>query len=94
MPSKSYEKLAALQRQTTLLGSVNELVHWDQETLMPTGGAKLRADQCALLSGMIHERATSREVGELIDKCASEEIPKGSIEYANIRECKHDYDIE
>ncbi len=92
MASKAYEKLVNLQRQTALLGSVDELVHWDQETLMPGGGAKLRSEQCALLSGLIHERATSKEVGDLLEQCAGEEIPKDSVEFANVREWKRDFD--
>lgn len=92
MPGQAYTKLAELQRRTALLASVDELAHWDQETYMPPGGAKLRSEQCALLSGLVHERATSKEVGELIEQCAGEGIPSDSIEAANVREWKRDYD--
>lgn len=92
MPGKAYAKLAGLQRETAVLGSVDELVHWDQETYMPSGGAKLRSEQCALLSGLVHERATSKEVGDLLEQCLREEIPRDSIEAANVREWKRDYD--
>lgn len=41
------------------LGKVNSLLDWDQQTYMPSGAAAARAEQCAVLSGLIHEMVTS-----------------------------------
>src|SRR4051794_18764367 len=66
MSNAAYEKLIAQVKETSLLSSVSWLLSWDQETMMPAGGAPHRAKQMALLAGMVHERATAPVVGELL----------------------------
>ncbi len=51
-----YDSLCLHVRQIGLLGSVEELLGWDERTLMPMAGAEHRAEQMTLLSGMIHDR--------------------------------------
>ncbi len=92
MSHSAYQTLAKKARETAVLGSVSALVGWDQETLMPKGGTELRADQSALLSGMIHQRATSPEIGQLIAECEKNGFADGSVEAANVREWRRDYD--
>ncbi len=43
------------------------LLDWDQQTYMPVGGAKGRGNQMALLRHLVHERATSAELGKILD---------------------------
>ena len=43
------------------------VLSWDQQTYMPPGGVEARAEQLATLSGLAHEKATSAELGELLD---------------------------
>ena len=44
---------------------------WDQRTMMPPKGAAARAEAAATLSGVIHERFISDEIGRLLDQVAS-----------------------
>jgi len=44
------------------------LLGWDQQTYMPPGGAEARGNQLALLGRLVHERATSLELGKLLDE--------------------------
>ncbi|MEZ6165699.1 MAG: hypothetical protein R3B67_14845, partial [Phycisphaerales bacterium] len=92
---KHYSELITLKRQVGTLGSISALVSWDQETYMPPAGAKARAEQASLLAGIIHERKTSKKIGDLIAQC--EQDPKlsqpGSAEAANIREMRRDFDL-
>jgi len=44
------------------LEAVNELLGWDQETMMPPGGVRARAEQLATLERLFHERLTAAEV--------------------------------
>jgi carboxypeptidase Taq len=44
------------------------LLQWDQEILMPPGGAAVRAEQLATLERMVHEHATADEVGRLLEQ--------------------------
>ena len=46
---------------------IASLLAWDQEVMMPAGGAGARADQLSTLGRIIHERATSPELGKLLD---------------------------
>ncbi len=43
------------------------LLAWDQQVMMPPGGAAARADQLSTLGRLIHERATSPRLGKLLD---------------------------
>lgn len=51
---------------------VSGLLQWDQETLMPEGGAVLRATQRAALDGLAHEMLTASETADLLDRAQAE----------------------
>ncbi|MFT7486224.1 MAG: carboxypeptidase Taq, partial [Candidatus Paceibacteria bacterium] len=94
MSSTPYEALTSCLRETAVLGSVNALVSWDQETYMVGGGAEARSDQLALLAGMVHERQTSSQLGDLISACeADESVGQDGVKSANLREVRRDYDL-
>ncbi|MFW9923339.1 MAG: carboxypeptidase M32, partial [Candidatus Thorarchaeota archaeon] len=61
-----YEKLLALNKESILLGNLNGLAHWDFEVMMPKRGGQQRAEELALLSGILHEKITHPEIGSLI----------------------------
>lgn len=89
----AYDALMKELRSIATLESVGALVGWDQETYMPANGAGLRAEQRQMLSGMCHERRTSRAVGDLIRACENDAgVMKDAKKSANLRELRHDYD--
>ena len=89
----AYEKLVAISREAGLLGSVDGLLGWDQETMMPTGGAEHRARQLALLARLRHERLASPELGSLLADCEwSIDLAADTVEAANVRALRHDHD--
>ena len=90
---ESYDKLAAYTRKVATLGSVAALSSWDQETYMPRKAAEARSEQSALLAGMLHERITSTELGDLISAAEADKEVMGDDELAaSIREFRRDYD--
>jgi carboxypeptidase Taq len=91
---KHYIDLCTLKKEAGTLGSVAALVGWDQETYMPHGGARARAEQSSLLARLIHERASSPKIGELLDQCESDSsLNDPTSEHgANLREMRRDYD--
>ncbi|HBS29584.1 MAG TPA: carboxypeptidase M32 [Phycisphaerales bacterium] len=92
-PPDPFDLLCAELRAIAVLESVQRTLSWDQETLMPAGGSALRADQLQALSGMLHERRTSRKFGDLLR--ASEEAHASSddeLVRADLRELRRDYD--
>jgi carboxypeptidase Taq len=64
----AYAQLIQLSQQAALLGSCAELLGWDEETMMPTGGVEHRSRQMALLAGLYHERITDPRLGDLLDQ--------------------------
>ncbi|MBA2573041.1 MAG: carboxypeptidase M32 [Gemmatimonadetes bacterium] len=91
--SEPYRELAGLLAEAARLASVSSLLSWDQETGMPAGGAQLRAEQLALLAGLVHERRTAPRLAELLAACeADAEMGTDPVVGANLREIRRDYD--
>ena len=89
-----YDELVSELRQTERLKSCAHVLGWDEQTNLPPNGAEHRSEQLALLAGMIHERATSPRLGDLLSGVAdiSGEAEVGSVEAANIREARRNYE--
>ena len=56
---RAYEDLLGRRKEVGLLGSCAAVLGWDERTYMPRGGAAHRAEQQALLAGMVHEAGDS-----------------------------------
>jgi carboxypeptidase Taq len=48
------------------LSSLAALADWDQQTAMPDGANEVRGHQMATMSGLVHDRQTSPQLGELL----------------------------
>jgi len=76
-------ELAALRTrmaELTDLQALGALMFWDQNTMMPPGGAEARADMADTLQRTLHARETDPEIGRLLDKLepwAAGEDPDG-----------------
>jgi len=69
---------------------------WDARTMMPAGGAEVRAEQLATLERVRHERLVSDELGRLLETLRSyeESLPPDSDEASLIRVARRDRDKE
>ena len=67
----AYRNLMTAFRGIFDLSQVSALLAWDQQTMMPPGGASMRGEQLATLSAEIHRRITSPEVAEALDALAT-----------------------
>lgn len=78
------------------LQRVVSLLHWDQRTYMPPGGAPARGRQSALLSRLAHEQFTSAETGRLLDAAAKEtaSMPYDSDEASLVRATRREWELE
>lgn len=66
--------LAQLRQYTnelTALERIMALLQWDQEVTMPARAADDRAEQFAILSGIIHQKLIAPELGELLDRATA-----------------------
>jgi len=89
-----------LERLKVLLGEVSDIeraeavLSWDQQVNIPPKGHEARGQQLATLSKLAHERATTDEVGKLIDDLKMEfaGADPASDEAAMIRVASRNYD--
>ncbi len=84
--------LFAELRQVALLRSTLGLLGWDEQSVMPVGGAEHRADQSAQLAGLAHERATQPRIGDWLTQIASSGERFDPMTAANLREARRKYD--
>ncbi len=89
----NYQKLERRLEETSRLGGIMGILHWDQEVIMPHGAAESRARQMGVLAGTIHEKSTDPEMGKLLDALDKENSFNG-FEQCNIREARREYDME
>ncbi len=92
--SEKLNQLKALIGEVADLGSAASLLSWDQQTYMPTGGGDARGRQIATLSKVAHQKATSDEVGRLLDDLKKEYAGAdgSSDEAAVVEVAARDYD--
>ncbi|MGH1414610.1 MAG: carboxypeptidase M32 [Pelagimonas sp.] len=64
----AFNDLMAFQRDTEALGQISWRLGWDQETMMPHGASDQRADECAAIEGVIHQRKIDPRVGDWLAK--------------------------
>lgn len=65
--AEAYEALLAHLKEEAALGQIAQLLHWDQEAVMPPRGARQRAEQAAALMGVLHARRTDPRIADWID---------------------------
>ena len=74
--------------ELTDLSAAGGLLGWDQQTMMPPGGAEARGNVMATLATLAHERQTAPELGALLDAAQ----PDGEREQAIVRVARRDHD--
>lgn len=60
------EGLAAQLRRVNSLGTVGELLGWDEQVMLPPGAAEQRSEQTAALAEAVHKAASDPELGARI----------------------------
>ena len=87
-------ELRALLAEVDDLQSAGALLHWDQATYMPPGGAAARGRQSATLSRLAHQKFTDARVGELLESLRplENESDPDSFEAALIRVTRRDWE--
>ncbi|HSX26259.1 MAG TPA: carboxypeptidase M32 [Chlamydiales bacterium] len=94
---KQYEALKTLSTEIHLYNSILGLLHWDQETYMPSGGIVPRSQQIAQLSSLIHQMKTSHNFKACLENLVH--LPSGKMrlkgltqsQQAAVREWRKDF---
>ncbi len=94
MSQVKFDELREHLAEIADLGKAGALLGWDQQVMMPPGGAALRAEQMATIGRIAHQKFTSPEMGKLIDGLRSwgEEHEYDSFEASLIRVAARDWE--
>ena len=68
----AYEQAAERFAEIYKLSSVSTRLFWDSKTMMPAEASASRGEQLGALTQVLHEKRTSPELTDLIDKAEQE----------------------
>ena len=88
-----FNELLSRIHEISDLRSANAVLYWDQETNMPLGGARGRANQLATISRLSHEKFIDPAMGKLLEELAPEceQMDYDSFEASLVRVLQDDY---
>ena len=86
-----FDELRALLQQTAHIGAAIGTLTWDQEVMMPKGGAALRAQHISTLVGMSHEHFINQG-GPLIEKIAAQQDQLTEFEALNFTQIHRQFE--
>jgi carboxypeptidase Taq len=86
------EKIKTYLQEYSYLKSIQALLHWDMETMMPSGAIEDRAKRLSYIQGKLHAHITSPEYKKLLKEFSEKKklSPKDKI---LLKELKWDYDL-
>jgi carboxypeptidase Taq len=90
----AFDELCSLSREAALIESMEAALGWDERTYMPPAAGEYRAEQMTYLTGLAHQKRTSKQLGDLLGELAASDLAKDhhGDAGATIRELKRQYD--
>ena len=91
---KTYQLLCDRSREAALIDSVQQVLEWDERTMLPPAGGSYRAEQAAYLAGLVHQKKTDPQIGQWLDELIDSPLAADphSDTGAVIHRWKRDYD--
>ncbi|MGK0347928.1 MAG: carboxypeptidase Taq [Myxococcota bacterium] len=89
MSDTAWKHLTTHITELQTLASVHGLLQWDQQVNMPPAAAGLRANQNALMAGLVHKRRTDPAYGDALNALLGSTDP---VRKASVTHLKRDYD--
>ena len=89
MSGEAVEQLKQKSRKITNIEEASEILHWDQEVMMPEKGVEARQQQLSVLSGLSHQILVSEELGNAIENIEPENLSQG--DKSSYREIKREH---
>lgn len=88
-----YDELRERLGEIHDLTKIGWLLNWDQSTVMPPGGGRVRSDQLATVARLRHTMFTSDEIGSMLEELRAFEdsLPADSNEASLIRVTRYDW---
>jgi carboxypeptidase Taq len=85
-------ELVPLLKRIHTLGTVAELLGWDEQVNLPPGAAEQRAGQHAVMAETVHAAASQRRIGELLQELERRRDALEPDTGAIVRQARRDYD--
>ncbi|MFW5870452.1 MAG: carboxypeptidase M32 [Candidatus Sumerlaeota bacterium] len=76
MSNETYKAFLERIAEIKDLSGASACLSWDQETYMPPGAQEARGNQMARIGQIIHEKFTSDEMGQLLEKLQGDDAPE------------------
>lgn len=86
---QNYIKLEKIFSEISVIEEIAALLSWDNAVMMPDGGSASRSEHLAYLKSSAHKLITSKNLPELLEKSASEDLD--AWQKANLREMNREY---
>jgi carboxypeptidase Taq len=90
--TEEYQQLLDRVQQVSYLGDATGILHWDQQVMMPDGGAPARAKQHSALSSLRHDLITDDAIGELLGDLEDADLT--DEQQPVVRETRRSYEQE
>ena len=92
--SDTLAELKTRLAQISDLQTTRAVLEWDQQVVMPPGGAQARADHLTTLETLQHDLFTSDEIGHLLDELRplEESLPHEDVDACLVRVTRRDWD--
>lgn len=90
-PEEAYSSLLQHSEELTLMQDVENLLSWDEKTMMPPGGAESRERMNGMMAEMLSEKSSDPMIGTWLEAAGQKE-DWGLVEQANLREWERDYE--
>jgi carboxypeptidase Taq len=88
----AFAELTTLVQRAHTLGLIGELLGWDEQVMLPPGGADQRAAQHAALAEAQHAAASGARLGELLALLEARSAELDFDQHAVVRHARKDFD--
>jgi carboxypeptidase Taq len=90
--SGAFDELTVLLKRAHVLGTIGDLLGWDEQVNLPAGAAEQRAAQHAALAEVQQAAAGEPRIGELLDLLERDTASLTDAQHAVVRNARRDYD--
>lgn len=90
--SEAYSRLDSLLKHRHLIGSIHQLMGWDELVNLPSGSAKFRAEQMAAMARVTHAAHSDPAIGEALTALEADLESLDEDQRAVVREARRDFD--
>jgi len=88
---QEYEKICEKLKELNSLEGISGLLGWDEMVMMPPGAANSRGAQKSALAGVLYDKSTDPELGELLGKLQQQQEGLDPVAAAVVRDASKSY---